>query len=96
MAVQDDPTPGETVSSAARHALESARDLAARTDFDQLKTKATDAATSLYAQGRDYIANNEELSKIKDEVSDTVRRNPLAAIGIAFTAGLVFALLTRG
>ena len=96
MAVQDDPTPGEALSSAARHALDSARDMAARTDLDQLRTKATDAASSLYAQGREYLANNEELTKIKDEVSDTVRRNPLAAIGIAFTAGLVFALLTRG
>ena len=59
-------------------------------------SEGDDAASSLYAQGRDYLANNEELSKIKDEVSDTVRKNPLAAIGIAFTAGLLFALLTRG
>jgi len=96
MAMQDDATPGERLSLAAKHALDSARDMAARTDIDRLKTQATDAASALYAQGRDYLANNEDLSKVKDQISDSVRKNPLAAIGIAFTAGLVFALLTRG
>ena len=43
-----------------------------------------------------FFANNEDLSKAKDQFSDSIRKNPLAAVGIAFTAGLLLALLTRG
>jgi ElaB/YqjD/DUF883 family membrane-anchored ribosome-binding protein len=35
-------------------------------------------------------------SKAVDELSEAVRRNPLAALGVAFTAGLFIALLTKG
>ena len=88
---------GGTFSAAAKHAqhaIDSARELAAGADFDQLKSKAADAASTLYAQGRDLLAN-EDLSKAKDQFSDAIRKNPLAAVGIAFTAGLLLALLTR-
>ncbi len=80
----------------AQHAIDSAKELAAGADLDQLKSKAADAASTLYAQGRDLLANNEDLSKAKDQLSDSIRKNPLAAVGIAFTAGLLLALLTRG
>jgi ElaB/YqjD/DUF883 family membrane-anchored ribosome-binding protein len=89
---------GGTFSAAAKraqHAIDSARELAAGADLDQLKAKAADAASTLYAQGRDLVAN-EDLSKAKDQLSDSIRKNPLAAVGIAFTAGLLLALLTRG
>ena len=90
---------GGTLSAAAKRAqqaIDSARELAAGADLDQLKSKAADAASSLYAQGRDLLANSEDLSKAKDQFTDAIRKNPLAAVGIAFTAGLLLALLTRG
>ena len=103
MTAHDDGTEAEpssgTFSAAAKraqHAIDSARELAAGDDLDQLKSKAADAASTLYAQGRDLLANNEDLSKAKDQLSDSIRKNPLAAVGIAFTAGLLLALLTRG
>lgn len=94
----DDATPGGPLSQAAKqaqHAIESAKALAAGADLGQLRSKASDAASTLYAQGRDMLAN-EDLSKARDQLSDTIRKNPLAAIGVAFTAGLLLALLMRG
>ncbi len=94
----DDTTPDGTLSAAAkhaRHAIDSARELAGA-DFDQLKAKAAEAASSLYGQGRDLLASSDELSKAREQLSDSIRKNPLAAVGIAFTAGLLIALLTRG
>lgn len=80
----------------AQHAMDSAKDFVAGAGMDQLQTKAADTASSLYREGRDLLANSEELAKAKDQLSESIRRNPLAAVGIAFTAGLVLALLTRG
>ena len=87
MTMPDDPAPGGTLSAAAKHAQH---------DFDQLKAKAAEAASSLYGQGRDLVANSDELSKARDQLTDSIRKNPLAAVGIAFTAGLLIALLARG
>ena len=90
---------GGTLSAAAKraqHAIDGARELAAGADLDQLKSKASDAASALYQGGRDLLSNSDELSKARDELSDSIRKNPLAAVGIAFTAGLLLALLTRG
>jgi ElaB/YqjD/DUF883 family membrane-anchored ribosome-binding protein len=80
----------------ARHAIDSAKELAAGADLDQLKSKASDAASALYQGGRDLLSNSEDLSKARDQLTDSIRKNPLAAVGIAFTAGLLLALLTRG
>jgi len=99
MTMPEDATPDGTQSAAAKHAqhaIDRARELAAGADFDQLKSKAAEAAASLYGQGRDLLANNDELSKAREQLSDSIRKNPLAAVGIAFTAGLLIALLTRG
>jgi len=90
---------GETRSETAKRAhqaFDAARDFVAGTDVDQLRTKATDAAAALYREGRDLLSDNPNLAKAKDELRDSIRKNPLAAIGIAFTAGLLLALLTRG
>jgi ElaB/YqjD/DUF883 family membrane-anchored ribosome-binding protein len=80
----------------AQQAIDAAKEVAAGADLDQLRSAAADAASALYAQGRDLLANNEELSKARDQLSDSIRRNPLVAVGVAFTAGLLIALLTRG
>ncbi len=92
-------TPSATLSAAAeqaRHAVDSAKEFVAGTDLDQLRTKTAEAASALYREGRELLANSEELTKAKDQLSDSIRKNPLAAVGIAFTAGVLLALLTRG
>ncbi len=88
-----------TLSAAAKHAqraMDKAKGLVGGADLNDLGVKATDAASALYRGGRDLIANNEDLSQAKEQLSDAIRKNPLAAVGVAFMAGLVLALLTRG
>ncbi len=92
-------SPQVTLSAAARQAkraMESAEGLVAGADLNELGAKAADTASALYRGGRDLVANSDELSQAKIQLSDAVRKNPLAAVGIAFTAGLVLALLSRG
>ncbi len=92
-------TPSSTISAAAKHAqhaVDSAKEFVAGADLDQLRSKASDAASAIYAHGRELLSNSDELTKAKDQLSDSIRKNPLAAVGIAFTAGLLLALLTRG
>jgi ElaB/YqjD/DUF883 family membrane-anchored ribosome-binding protein len=92
-------TPSGEAGSAARHAqhvVDAAKEYLAAADLDQLRTKAADAASAVYRESRDFVSNNPELAKATDELRQSIRRNPLAAIGIAFTAGLLLALLTRG
>ncbi len=91
-------TPSGAFSAATRHAqqaMDTAKEIAARADLDQLRTKAAGAASAIYREGRELLASD-EVSKAKDQLSEAIRKNPLAAVGIAFTAGLVVALLTRG
>ena len=68
----------------------------AKPQFEQMRAKAADAASTLYREGRDFLANSDELSKATEQLSGAIRQNPLAAVGIAFTAGLLLALLARG
>lgn len=80
----------------AQRAMDSAKEMVAGADLDQMKGKAADAASALYREGRDFLANSEELAQAKEHLGEAIRKNPLAAVGIAFTAGLVLALLARG
>jgi hypothetical protein len=73
-----------------------AKDAVANADLDQIRAKAGETATALYRQGRDVLANAPDFDTAKDELRESIRKNPLAAIGIAFTAGLLVALITRG
>ncbi len=68
----------------------------ASADLDQLRAKAGDAAGALYRSGQDLLANSPELTQAKDDLRESIRSNPWAAVGIAFTAGLLLALITRG
>ncbi len=78
------------------NSVEAAKELVSGDQIDQLRTKAVSTAANLYREGREFLANNEEVSQATAEMTEAIRRNPLAAVGIAFTAGLVLALLTRG
>ena len=80
----------------AQQALESAKELVAQAHLDEVGAKAAAAASNLYREGRDRLPGNEELSQATEQLSAAIRKNPLAAVGIAFSAGLLLALLTRG
>jgi hypothetical protein len=102
MTNSDDTTqapPSGTPSAAAKHAqhaLDGVKEMVAGVDFDELRTKTAEVASALYREGRERLANNEELAKAKDQLSQSIRKNPLAAVSVAFAAGVLLALLTRG
>ena len=88
-----------TVSAVAKHAqraMDSAKDFVAGANLDDVRAHAAETASNLYRGGRDLISGNGDLAKAADNVSAAVRKNPVAAVGIAFSAGLLVALLTRG
>ena len=91
-------SPSGAFSAAARHAqqaMDAAKGMVAGADLDQLRAKATDAASAAYRGGRELLGSD-EVAKAKDQLSESIRKNPLAAVGVAFTAGLLLALLFRG
>lgn len=92
--------PGAAALSAAakraQHALENAKDIVAQAHLDDVGAKAAAAASTLYREGRDRLAGNEELAQATEQLSTAIRKNPLAAVGVAFSAGLLLALLVRG
>ena len=96
---QGHESPSAALSVAAKRAqqaLESAKDIVAQAHLDDVGAKAAAAASNLYREGRDRLAGNEDLSQAAEQLSAAIRKNPLAAVGIAFSAGLLLALLTRG
>jgi ElaB/YqjD/DUF883 family membrane-anchored ribosome-binding protein len=87
------------LAAAAKHAheaMESAKGLVAEAKLDDVGARAAETASNLYRGGRDLIANNEDLSQAAESLSAAVRKNPLAAVGVAFSAGVLLALLLRG
>ena len=68
----------------------------AHAHLDEVGAKAAAAASNLYREGRDRLPGNEELSLATEQLTAAIRKNPFAAIGIAFSAGLLLPLLTRG
>lgn len=80
----------------AQQALDSAKDIVTQAHLDDVGAKAAATASALYREGRDRLAGNEDLSQATEQLSAAIRKNPLAAVGIAFSAGLLLALLTRG
>jgi ElaB/YqjD/DUF883 family membrane-anchored ribosome-binding protein len=90
---------GAALSAAARQAqqaIDSAKELVAQAHLDEVGAKAAQAASNLYREGRDRLASNEDMSQAAEQLTAAIRKNPLAAVGIAFSAGLLLALLTRG
>ena len=85
-----------SVAKQAQRAMDSAKDFVAEANLDEVRAQAAETASKLYRGGREMLASNDELSKAADNLSAAVRKNPLAAVGVAFSAGLLLALLTRG
>ncbi|MGB7972868.1 MAG: hypothetical protein WCF81_00670 [Roseiarcus sp.] len=84
------------VAKQAQRAMDSAKDFVAGANLDDVSARAAETASNLYRGGRELIASNDELSKAADNLSAAVRKNPLAAVGVAFSTGFLLALLTRG
>jgi ElaB/YqjD/DUF883 family membrane-anchored ribosome-binding protein len=90
---------GSAAASVAKHAqqaMESAKGFVAGANLDEVGARAAETASNLYRGSREFLAGNEDLSKAADNLSAAVRKHPLAAVGIAFSAGLLLALLARG
>jgi ElaB/YqjD/DUF883 family membrane-anchored ribosome-binding protein len=85
----------DSAKGTAQQALDSAKGIVSQAHLDEVGTRAAAAASNLYQAGRDRLAGSEELSQATEQLSAAIRKNPLAAVGIAFSAGLVLALLTR-
>jgi ElaB/YqjD/DUF883 family membrane-anchored ribosome-binding protein len=85
-----------SVAKQAQRAMDSAKDFVAGANLEDVRAQAAETASNLYRGGREMLASNDELSKAADNLSAAVRKNPLAAVGVAFSAGLLLALLARG
>lgn len=84
---------------------------ATKRDMQVLASMVRDSASARAVKARDDVAEGlDELSeearaligtvqleglRLADEATDTVRRNPLAAVGIAFGLGWLFGKLSR-
>jgi len=86
----------DSAKGTAQQALDSAKGIVSQTHLDEVGAKAASAASNLYREGRDRLAGSEELTQAAEQLSGAIRKNPLAAVGIAFSAGLLLALLARG
>jgi ElaB/YqjD/DUF883 family membrane-anchored ribosome-binding protein len=87
---------GSAAAKHAQRAMDSAKGFAAGANLDDVSARAAETASNLYRGGRELLAGNEDLAKAADNLSAAVRKNPLAAVGVAFSAGLLLALLARG
>jgi hypothetical protein len=67
--------------------MDSAKGFVAGANLDEVGARAAETASNLYRGGRELLAGNEDLSKAAENLSAAVRTNPLAAVGIAFSAG---------
>ena len=80
----------------AEAALDSVKQAIAGGELDDLGEKAAAAASTLYREGQKLMSHSEGVEQAKIDLTVKIRRNPLASVGIAFVAGLLLALLTRG
>jgi hypothetical protein len=90
---------GAAIAAAIRRAeiaLDNIKRSLKEDDLADLGAKVAAAASTLFNEGEALIAQSDALQRAKAEVGGAVRRNPLAALGIAFGAGLLIALLTKG
>jgi ElaB/YqjD/DUF883 family membrane-anchored ribosome-binding protein len=93
----EDPA-AASLAAAVRRAEESLAELKAALDEGEggeISHKVAAAAAALVREGEHLIEQNEVLKGARQEVTGTIRKNPLAAVGVAFGAGLLLALLAR-
>ena len=77
-------------------AIDAARRLAhVAHETNLVKTMAADAAeTGRYAVSRAITRGRRDLKDLRDSAADRVKRAPLAAVGVAFAAGMLTAVLS--
>jgi ElaB/YqjD/DUF883 family membrane-anchored ribosome-binding protein len=80
----------------AEEALASLKQALDKGEIDEIGAKVAATASSLLREGEHLIEHNQALTSARRELGGAIRRNPLAAVGVAFGAGLLLALLTRG
>jgi hypothetical protein len=91
--------PGGSIAAAIRRAeiaLQNVKRALKEENLEDLSAKAAEAAATLIKEGEALIGESETLTRAQTELTGAVRRHPLAALGVAFGAGLLLALLTRG
>ncbi len=66
----------ESARGTAQQALDSAKGFASQTHLDDVGAKAAAAASDLYQQGRDRLANSEELSQAAEQLSGARASGP--------------------
>jgi regulator of protease activity HflC (stomatin/prohibitin superfamily) len=98
---QDDPAARTAASIAAKIrraeiALEAIKNALKEDSLEDLGAKAAAAASTLLGEAEALAAESETLARAKTELSGAVRRNPIGSLAVAFGAGLLLALLTRG
>lgn len=64
--------------------------------FGDLKTYASAQAREGVAKGKELAEDaGDQIEAARDDLQERIREKPLAAVGIAFGAGLLLALLNR-
>jgi ElaB/YqjD/DUF883 family membrane-anchored ribosome-binding protein len=78
----------EAALASLKHALDEG-------EVGELGDKVKATASALMHEGEQLIGRSETLSHAREDLSGAIRRNPLAAVGVAFGAGLLLALLVK-
>ena len=92
-------TASATLDASVRRAKEALAALKAALRSGQtgeMAEQVSATAAELLREGEEFIENNETLKTARKDLAGAVQRNPLGAVAIAFGAGLLVALLTRG
>jgi hypothetical protein len=85
-----------SIAAAIRRAEIALENVKQSLNEDRLEDFGAKAAATLLGEAEALVAQSEALTRVQAEVSGAVRRNPVGALAVAFGAGLLLALLTRG
>lgn len=80
----------------AEAALATLRQALQKGEIGEVGEKVASVATALTEEAEQLIEQNAALSRARKDITGAIRRHPLAAVGAAFGAGLLVALLVRG
>jgi hypothetical protein len=79
----------------AEGSLATLRKSLAEGDLEELGERAATVASTLYREGQEFIARNQNLDEARSQLRGSIRRSPLAAIGVAFVTGILLAMMSR-
>jgi ElaB/YqjD/DUF883 family membrane-anchored ribosome-binding protein len=93
-----DPTKA-SIAAAVRNAEEALANLKRalkKGSLSEISGEVRAAAATVAREAEHLISDSETLQGARNELAGSIQRNPLTAVGVAFGAGLLLALLTRG